>query len=117
MFRIFVAAGAAAVGAALAVAPIASASPDDQFMHEVQYYVAQCPNTNSKGNCILPNALGALISSAHSACFFLNEGRNSSEAMGLVAQGRRSPVRDPIGFMLASTRAYCPQHTYMYSGL
>ena len=117
MLQKFLAAGAAAVGAVLVVAPNASASPDDQFVREVRYYVAQCPNTNNKGNCILPSALGALISSAHSACFFLNEGRNSSEAMEIVARGPRSVVKDPIGFMLASTRAYCPQHTYMYSGL
>lgn len=108
-----------AVAATLALAPTGSASPaDDQFVNEVQYYVQKCPTLNNKGACIKPEAIGSLISTANTACFFLNEGRNWSETMRLVAQGRNAAfVNDPIGFMMAATKAYCPQYAWRGPGV
>jgi hypothetical protein len=121
MFRVSSVAGSAVVGTILLLAPTASASPaDDQFMNEVLRgrYMKECSTVNNTVACVsLPQAFGGLISAAKAGCFFLNEGRNPSEAMSLTTQGLKGSVNDPIGFMLAATRAYCPQFSYMYSGL
>jgi hypothetical protein len=106
----------------LIMGPVAQASPqDDQFMYEVQRggYVRECSTVNYTGACVkLPQAFGGLISAANTGCFFLNEGRSSSEAMRLTTQtGLKGSVNDPIGFMLAATRAYCPQFKYLYENV
>jgi hypothetical protein len=37
--------------------------------------------------------------------------------MNYAAQGLKGALNDQIRFMLAATRAYCPQYSYMYRGL
>ncbi len=106
MFRTFLVVGAAAVGAALGLAPNASASPDDRFLSEVQYAV----------HIPVSRIAWQLVNAAHGACSILAQGYNSSEAMDATTHGFHGLV-DPIGFMLASTRAYCPQYAHMYAGL
>lgn len=57
-----------------------------------------------------------LVNAAHGACSIRAQGYNSTEAMDATTHGFHGLV-DPIGFMLVSTSAHCPQYAYMYSGL
>ena len=107
MFRISVAAGAAAVGAALMLAHPVQASPqDDQFINEVKY------SAHGMWNQVV---IESLIMSGHAGCTFLDQGYSSTEAMNIAA-GKLGAV-NPIGLMTAATRAYCPEYAYLYAGL
>jgi hypothetical protein len=98
----------ASFGAILALAPLASASPaDDQFLREVQYSVRMPMN---------PGVVQSLLIMGRAACSILDQGYNSTDAMNATVRGYQGKVFG-IGFMLAATRAYCPQYSYMYSNL
>jgi hypothetical protein len=107
MFRISLIAGSAILGAAVALAPIADATPaDDQFLNDVQYAV-KVP---------MGPITWQLVNGGRSACSILAQGYNSTDAMTYATSGFKNIFSDRIGFMLAATRAYCPQYTYMYAG-
>jgi hypothetical protein len=107
MLRISLAAGAAVVGAAFALSPVADATPaDDQFLNEVQYAV-KVP---------MGPITWQLVNGGRGACSILAQGYNSTDAMTYATSGFKNIFGDRIGFMLAATRAYCPQYAYMYAG-
>lgn len=109
MSRIPVVVCAAIVGVALAVSPVTNASPvDDQFINVVKNY------WDGMWNQVV---VDSLISSGRATCSILDQGYNSSETMNAVMRPHHGEVRDPIGFMLAATRAYCPQYSRLYEGL
>lgn len=93
---------------ALAGAPIANATPaDSQFLSDITYAV--------RGGVSRSNAQ-SLISTAINACRVLIGGANSTQAMDYVSRALPGAVNDPIGFMAAATRAYCPAYFSSYDG-
>ena len=100
---------AAAMTAVLSLVPSASAFGDDadtQFIGEVSFFL--------RGNYLDPPTISALIGTAKTVCAMSDAGF-SDEAMEFI-NSTWDPW-DPSGFMLASTKAYCPEHAARWSGL
>jgi hypothetical protein len=111
MFRISVAAGAAAIGAALVLAqPVRATPEEDQFL----YLVA-----SALSGPLMPGDEDGIVGEGHTTCYLLDRGYDSAYVLNGLRSSPwlRERVADRIGFALAATRAFCPQFSYMFQGL
>lgn len=91
----------------LVFAPSAAADTTDaQFIGEVSFYLSD--------RFLDAASTDALIADAKKVCAMSDAGF-ADESMQFI-DSRWDPT-DPFGFMLAATRAYCPQHFDRWTGL
>jgi hypothetical protein len=111
MSRIALATGAAVVGAGLALAQPAQATPEeDHFLNDLVYSLTRP---------LQPSDEDGIVGNGRTVCYLLDRGYDTSYVVRSVqaAPQDRELIADPIGFSLVATRSFCPQYSYLFSGL
>jgi hypothetical protein len=105
-FRVSMIAVVAAAGLSMGLSPPAFADDTDtQFIGEVSNYV--------HGTFLDPPTINALILDAKKVCAMSDAGFKNEALVYIESKWHG----DPIGFMQAATRAYCPKHLAEWQNL